>query len=80
MKDCDYTELDLTSTKHEHLIAVNDKCTTVLLGDAMDRCHLLPHYHELGIRHFRADFLWRNYSPAAIKTIVDRIIKEAKSF
>ncbi|MBR6372022.1 MAG: U32 family peptidase [Victivallales bacterium] len=73
MKECDYTELDLTSTKNEHLIAVNDKCTTVLLGDAIDRCHLLSHYHALGIRHFRADFLWRNYSPAAIKAIVDKI-------
>ena len=73
MKDCDYTELDLTSTKNEHLIAVNDRCTTVLLGDAMDKCHMLPHYHELGIRHFRADFLWRNYSPAAIKAIVDKM-------
>ena len=69
LKDCDFTELELNSTKNEHLIAVNDKCTTVLLGEPMDRRHLLQHYSSLGIRHFRLDFLWRNYSPAAVAEI-----------
>ncbi len=57
--NCSFTEMDMTSVKGEHIVAVNDKCTSILLGDPMGRIDDMQRLASLGVRHFRADFLWQ---------------------
>ncbi|MBR4518899.1 MAG: U32 family peptidase [Victivallales bacterium] len=65
---CNFTELELTSRNGEELLAINHNCQTVYLRKKpLDRTGILPTLAAAGARYFRADFIWRNWSPRDVK-------------
>jgi len=79
-KNCDFSELRLTSRKGERLLAINRHCQTVYLNE-QPFClggHLAQ-LQQQGARYFRADFLWRNYAPTQVKQIWDNLMRDKPS-
>jgi putative protease len=79
-KDCDFSELQLTSRKGERLLAINRHCQTVYLNE-QPFC-LRGHLAELqqrGAHFFRADFLLRNYAPTQVKQIWDELMLDKRT-
>ena len=67
-KACKFTELELTGHNGEELVAVNHRCHSVFLRkQPLDRTRLLPSLAAAGARYFRADFIWRNWSPRDVR-------------
>ena len=79
-KNCDFSELQLTSRKGEKLLAINQRCQSVYLYE--QPLHLGGHLAQLqqqGARFFRADFMWRNYAPTQVKQIWDGLMRDQLS-
>ncbi|MBR4124859.1 MAG: hypothetical protein IKR13_01530, partial [Victivallales bacterium] len=65
---CKFTELELTGRNGEELLAINYHCQSVYLRQKpLDRTNLLPSLSAGGARYFRADFIWRNWSPRDVR-------------
>ncbi|MBP5299995.1 MAG: hypothetical protein J6Y80_01195, partial [Victivallales bacterium] len=67
-RSCNFTELELTSRNGEELIALNYHCHSVFLRkQPLDRTKLLPGFAAAGAQYFRADFIWRNWTPRDVR-------------
>ena len=65
--NCDFRQFTLTARNGDELLAVNNRCQTVYLRRTpLDRTAALPRLLRAGARFLRADFLWRDWPPAAI--------------
>lgn len=69
---CTFTQLNLENvrTKGERLLAINNRCQTVILNQRP--LNLSGHLRELvahGATHLRADFCWRNYAPTTVRDL-----------
>jgi collagenase-like PrtC family protease len=74
---CDFTQLTLTNKANERLLAINNQCQTVLIHD--QPFHLGGHIQELldaGATNFRADFIWRQYSPVQVRSIWNNLLND----
>ena len=50
------------------LIAINNNCQTVVINSQpLDLAGHLGELRQLGARHFRADFIWRDYAPITVR-------------
>jgi len=73
-KNCDFSEFSLISRKNDHLLAINNDCQSVYLHKRpFNLGGRLAELRQHGARFFRADFLWRNYAPTAVKAIWDEL-------
>lgn len=69
---CTFTQLNLDNvrTKGERLLAVNNRCQTIILNHRP--LNLTGHIRELvtnGATHLRADFCWRNDAPTTVRDL-----------
>ena len=73
-EQCQFQEMELTNKAGETLIAVNDDCQSVYLRkEPLQRDQLVPKFAAAGAWFFRADFIWRDWSPRKIKEIWDTL-------
>lgn len=60
------------------LIAINNNCQTVVINSQpLDLAGHLGELRQLGARHFRADFIWRDYAPIAVRDTWRRLRQDA---
>ena len=74
---CDFTQMTLTNKANERLLAINNQCQTVLIHDRP--FHLGGHIRELldaGATNFRADFIWRQYTPVQVRSIWNKLLED----
>ena len=65
---CTFHELELSNRNGEELIAINHQCQSVFLRkQPLDRSSRLPSLAAAGARYFRADFIWRNWTPRDVR-------------
>lgn len=65
---CTFHELELTGRNGEELIAINHHCESVFIRKKpLDRSNLLSSLAAAGAQYFRADFIWRNWSPRDVR-------------
>lgn len=83
---CDFTTMYLTnagkvgSPKDCRLIAVNNFCNTVIINERpLDLSNHLKELKSAGAKNFRADFVWRDYSPVTVRDIWRRLQQGGKS-
>ncbi|MBQ6471819.1 MAG: U32 family peptidase [Victivallales bacterium] len=77
--NCHWQRLRLVNQRGHELIAVNDRCTTVLLNhEPLDVGLSLKHLMQCGARHFRCDFLWNDYAPTLVHRTYLRLREQAR--
>ena len=73
--DCQFSSLTMTNSKGNELLAVNDCCTTVILNSSpLDLTAYAERFADAGVRHFRADFLYRDHAPVDVRATWRRIL------
>ncbi|MBR0460158.1 MAG: U32 family peptidase [Victivallales bacterium] len=73
-RTCTFTTMRMTGPRGERLLAVNDRCQTILLQDSPLEASLHDLY-DAGARRFRADFLWKDHAPLQIRDVMVRLTK-----
>ena len=69
---CGFTEMKLTDRRGNELLAINDSCQSVYIRQSpLDRRGSQRLFLESGASFLRTDFIWRNWSPAAVKAVWD---------
>jgi putative protease len=64
-RNCEATEQEWTNRSGDRLLAINDRCRSIILNDRpFSLSGRLAVLRAAGARRFRADFLWRRYDPA----------------
>lgn len=71
---CGFKTMTLTDRRGNRLLAVNDSCRSVYIRDRpLDRRNAKKFWQQQGARTFRLDFIWRDWSPAAVKSLFDEL-------
>ncbi len=71
---CNFRDMEITNRDGETLLVVNDCCQSVFLKkEPLNRENLVAKFAANGAKFFRADFIWRDWSPKAIKAIWDSL-------
>ncbi len=66
--NCDFTQMRLTDRKGNELLAINDNCQSVYINaHPLERNNSRHAFIRNGARFLRTDFIWRDWSPAAVK-------------
>lgn len=78
--NCNFTTMKLTRRRGDELIAVNNHCQSIFIRTApLDRSKLLPSITRSGAKFLRADFIWREYSPASLYKKWRELLAEFRS-
>ena len=65
---CDFRQFELSNRNGERLLALNNRCQSVYINKEYgDRRGDLGALRRAGACLFRADFIWRDWSPAQIR-------------
>jgi U32 family peptidase len=65
---CDFTQMRLTDRKGNELLVINDNCQSVYINaHPLERNNSRHAFIRNGARFLRTDFIWRDWSPAAVK-------------
>ncbi|MBO7741441.1 MAG: DUF3656 domain-containing protein, partial [Victivallales bacterium] len=75
-RSCDFRQMQLTSRSGQQLIAVNNNCQSVFINErTMDRSAMSGMFVRAGAGYLRADFIWREWTPAAIRQVWDKLTR-----
>ncbi len=65
---CDFTQFELANRNGERLLVINNRCQSVYINkEYMDRRGDIGALRRAGARLLRADFIWRDWSPAQVR-------------
>lgn len=75
-RECDFREFTVTTNKAgEKLLAINNHCQSVYISaEPLDRRREFETLRQAGACTFRADFIWREYTPVRVHEILADIL------
>ncbi|MCR4575445.1 MAG: U32 family peptidase [Lentisphaeria bacterium] len=74
---CDFHTMKLNTFDDNNLLAINNNCQSVIIN-AQPFClgGKIVQLHHLGVTHFRADFIWRDYAPKNVLQIWNDLMQD----
>ena len=76
---CSFRETKVVSQR-DSMLAINHNCRTILINDLpYSICGHLDDLRSNGARYFRADFIWRDYTPETVQRIWQQLRSGAYS-
>ncbi|NLG14075.1 MAG: U32 family peptidase [Lentisphaerae bacterium] len=78
---CGFQYVKLNTFDNDNLIAINNNCQSVIInGEPFNRIQDAGELIGEGARHFRVDFIWKDYNPTDVRRIARQAVAELNHF